>query len=157
MPFFERLLQFLGLKFPTPQTSYEITPELMPFLEQLATREQRPLASIIDEILHVGISERVIAVENLQRWEALTPREQQIAALTCLGYTNQEIAERMVISANTVRTHIRNVLYKFNINSKVELQKVLAGWDFRAWVDNQDLRPDLFPPPISASPDEIRS
>lgn len=156
MPFFERLLQFLKPSPSPPQSAYEITPELLPFLEQLAAGEQRSLTSMIEEILHVGISERVIAVENLRRWEALTPREQQIAALTCLGYTNQGIAEQMVISANTVRTHMRNILHKFNINSKVELQKILAGWDFRAWVADQDLRPYLSPPPISASPDEIK-
>lgn len=156
MPFLARLRQFLHPKLPPPQAAYEITAELLPYLEHLAAQEQRSLASIIDELLQMGVTERMLAVENLQRWEALTPREQQVAALACLGYTNEEIAGRMIISTNTVRTHIRNILYKFSINSKVELQKKLAGWDFHAWVASQDLRTDMPTPPISASSEGIR-
>lgn len=139
-------------EIPPPQTAYEIAAELIPYLEHLAAQEQPSLANVVDELLQTGVNERMLAIENLQGWEALTPREQQVAALACLGYTNQEMAERMVISANTVRNHIRNVLHKFYINSKVELQKELAGWDFHVWVTSQDLRPDATTPPISASP-----
>ena len=70
---------------------------------------------------------------NLQLWAELTRREKQTAALICLGFTNQEIATRMVISVNTVKSHIRNVFSKFGVNSKTELQAALAGWDFSEW------------------------
>ena len=87
-------------------------------------------------------AERYAAVENFEPWQELTPREKQAAALACLGYTNLEIAERMVISRNTVKTHLRSVLRKFNVNSKSQLREVLTGWDFRGWIDGQDLWPD---------------
>jgi DNA-binding CsgD family transcriptional regulator len=38
-----------------------------------------------------------------------------------------------VVSVNTVRTHVRHVLYKFNAKSKRELQRELHHWDFSTW------------------------
>jgi DNA-binding CsgD family transcriptional regulator len=53
--------------------------------------------------------------------------------LVCLDYTNRDIANRLVISIDTARSHVRNILYKFNLHSKGELRVVLADWDFSAW------------------------
>ena len=116
--------------------------ELLALLTHLAAEEGRELPELVEELLYDAIAERHAAVENLEPWQELTPREKQAAALACLGYTNLEIAERMVISSNTVKTHLRHVLRKFNVNSKSQLREVLAGWDFRGWIDGQDLWPD---------------
>ena len=116
--------------------------ELLALLTQLAAEEGRGLDELVEELLYDAIAERYAAVENFEPWQELTPREKQAAALACLGYTNLEIAERMVISSNTVKTHLRHVLRKFNVNSKSQLREVLAGWDFRGWIDGQDLWPD---------------
>ncbi len=117
-------------------------PELLALLDQLAAEESRVLDELVEELLYEAIAERHAAVENLEPWQELTPREKQAAALACLGYTNLEIAERMVISGNTVKTHLRSVLRKFNVNSKGQLREVLTGWDFSGWIDGQDLCPD---------------
>jgi DNA-binding CsgD family transcriptional regulator len=117
-------------------------PELLALLAQLAAEEGRSQQEVVEELLYDAIAERYAAVENFEPWQELTPREKQAAALACLGYTNLEIAERMVISSNTVKTHLRHVLRKFNVNSKSQLREVLAGWDFRGWIDGQDLWPD---------------
>ena len=116
--------------------------ELLALLTHLAAEEGRELTTLVEELLYDAIAERHKAAENLEPWQELTPREKQAAALACLGYTNLEIAERMVISSNTVKTHLRHVLHKFNVNSKSQLREVLAGWDFRGWIDGQDLWPD---------------
>jgi DNA-binding CsgD family transcriptional regulator len=117
-------------------------PELLALLDQLATEEGRVLDELVEELLYEAIAERHAAAENFEPWQELTPREKQAAALACLGYTNLEIAERMVISGNTVKTHLRSVLRKFNVNSKGQLREVLTGWDFSGWIDGQDLWPD---------------
>lgn len=134
MSFLERLRHSLGLAAPPPHTSVEISPILLPHLERVADEEGQPLDAVIDDLLHRALSERLVALAHLPRWQTLTPREQQTAALACLGYTNQEIAAYMVISPNTVRTHMRHILHKFEANSKTELREMLAGWDFSAWV-----------------------
>jgi DNA-binding CsgD family transcriptional regulator len=37
------------------------------------------------------------------------------------------------ISPETVKTHIKNALVKFNLRTKQELKQSLAGWDFSYW------------------------
>lgn len=108
-------------------------------LEQLAAEEGRLVEDLVADLLWSAVADRRSAVEFLQPWDKLTPRERQVAALACLGYTNHEMAERMVISSNTVKTHVRHVLRKFNVASKSELRQVLAGWDFAEWIEGQGL------------------
>ena len=43
----------------------------------------------------------------------LTPREQDIIGLLAHGYTNHQIVDNLGISFSTVRTHINNILVKF--------------------------------------------
>ena len=69
----------------------------------------------------------------MQKWESLSARERDVAALICLGYSNQEIAVRLVITTGTVKTHITNILRKFQLNSRYELRNLLSPWDFSAW------------------------
>ena len=62
----------------------------------------------------------------------LTEREKEVAALACLGYTNLEIADKLVVSIETIKAHISNVLLKFEFPSRHTLQQILADWDFSA-------------------------
>jgi len=85
------------------------------------------------DILRFGMTCQWASEENLLAWEALTPREQEVAALVCRGYSNREIAQKLVIAVSTVKTHIRSVLRKFRVNGKLELKGVLKDWDFSGW------------------------
>jgi DNA-binding NarL/FixJ family response regulator len=51
---------------------------------------------------------------------SLSERERQILALLARGYSNRRIAEASVLSLNTVRTHVQNVLVKLGVHSKLE-------------------------------------
>jgi DNA-binding NarL/FixJ family response regulator len=50
----------------------------------------------------------------------LTPRERQILALLGEGRSNREIANILVISERTARTHVSNVLSKLNLSSRTQ-------------------------------------
>jgi DNA-binding NarL/FixJ family response regulator len=50
----------------------------------------------------------------------LTPRERQILALLGEGRSNQEIADILVISERTARTHVSSVLSKLNLSSRTQ-------------------------------------
>jgi two-component system nitrate/nitrite response regulator NarL len=51
----------------------------------------------------------------------LTGREREILALVASGDTNKQIAERLVISENTVKNHIKNILEKLKLDNRVQL------------------------------------
>jgi DNA-binding CsgD family transcriptional regulator len=104
-------------------------------LQDMASRELRYEDEIAKELLASAIARRQAADDNLFRWKELTPREQEVSALTCLELTNIEIAKFLEISPETVKTHVRNVLAKFNLRSKDELRRVLEDWDFNFWVE----------------------
>ena len=74
-----------------------------------------------------------MAENHWKRWQTLTPREQQVAALVCLNHTSRQIAALLVISPETVKTHVGNLLRKFGLPTRQELRQALAGWDFSEW------------------------
>jgi DNA-binding NarL/FixJ family response regulator len=86
------------------------------------------------DVIRFGMEYQWASEENARAWDDLTPREQDVAALVCLGYTNQQIAQKLVIAPNTVKTHIRHVLRKFQLHGKLELKGVLRGSDFSGWA-----------------------
>ncbi len=58
-------------------------------------------------------------------WEALTPMERRVALLVAEGHTNRSAAEELVISASTVGTHLRSVFSKLEVNSRVQLTRLV--------------------------------
>jgi two-component system response regulator NreC len=52
---------------------------------------------------------------------SLTPREREILRLLAEGYSNNEIAERLVVSPSTIHSHQSNLMKKLNLNSRHEL------------------------------------
>ena len=55
-----------------------------------------------------------------QPFPDLTEREREVLALIAQGYTNQAIAERLVISPKTVRNHISSIFSKLEVTSRLE-------------------------------------
>ena len=50
----------------------------------------------------------------------LTDREVEVLRLVARGLPNREIADLLVISENTVKNHVRNILEKLHLHSRVE-------------------------------------
>ena len=73
------------------------------------------------------------SLELYDRWFSLSAREQDVVALTCLGYKNQQIAFRLGLSPTTVKSYIQKVCYKLGVHSKTEIRLAFVQWDFDEW------------------------
>ena len=131
MSLFKRLLRSLGL-YRDGKPSSEMHP-LMQTIEDLAYQERRPTEAVAADLLELAREQRQANEFLHQCWESLTPREQQVAALVCMGYTNRQIADQLSISLSTVKTHVRNVLLKFGLRYRTDLQTALSNWNLDGW------------------------
>lgn len=52
----------------------------------------------------------------------LTPREREVFMLASRGLLNAEIADELFLSEKTIKTHLRNIYGKLDLNSKAELR-----------------------------------
>jgi DNA-binding NarL/FixJ family response regulator len=53
--------------------------------------------------------------------DPLTPREREVLALVAQGLTNRDIAERLVLSLNTVKTHRLRIYQKLELHDRGDL------------------------------------
>ena len=76
--------------------------------------------SMLGGLLKTLITRRRLANETLSRIERLSQREKQVLRELAAGRDRDEIAARLFISPQTVRTHIQNVMTKLEVHSRVE-------------------------------------
>ena len=58
--------------------------------------------------------------ENNHKNYDLTAREAQILKLMTEGYSNMEIAQILVISINTTKAHVANILQKLEVDDRLQ-------------------------------------
>jgi DNA-binding NarL/FixJ family response regulator len=76
----------------------------------------RMLGALLQRIIH----RRRERDEALKRMTNLTRREREVLGFLALGADNDMIAQRLVISPETARTHVQNVLGKLHVHSRLE-------------------------------------
>ncbi len=133
MSIWSRLLYWIGLRSTPDSRYYEVSENLHVTLSTLASHEGRPEHELAQDLIAAGLTQYYSTDELFKKWESLTPRERDVAALACLGYTNRQIAAHLSISPETVKTHLKNLLSKFQLHSRAELRLMLSNWDFSAW------------------------
>jgi LuxR family maltose regulon positive regulatory protein len=72
----------------------------------------------------------------------LTAREREILQLVARGCTNPEIAERLLISTNTVRTHLHALSVKFEATNRTRMLANARALSVPEALDAGD-RPDI--------------
>jgi DNA-binding CsgD family transcriptional regulator len=130
---FEGLFARLGLKRAKRRQTFAFDESLHTELVEQAKLEKRPAEELVADLLRTALAQRQTNGEMNDRWQSLSPREQEVTALTCRGYTNRQMAARLGISEETIKTHVGNALVKFNLHGKSEVRMALKEWDFSEW------------------------
>lgn len=76
--------------------------------------------STLTRILHQVATEREARRDALALLDELTEREREVLQLLSEGMRNDDIARKLFISPQTVQTHVRNLLAKLGVHSKLE-------------------------------------
>ncbi|MGD2252681.1 MAG: LuxR C-terminal-related transcriptional regulator [Anaerolineales bacterium] len=109
----------------------EIDAELSAKLRRAARERDRSQQALAADLLSRGLEQETLRAQAETALGTLTPREREVAWLTTRGYTNHQIAQELVISSETVKTHVRHALEKFDLHSKAELRLLLLGLGIR--------------------------
>jgi DNA-binding NarL/FixJ family response regulator len=138
MSLLSRLLQYLlGERDGTESSRVFLQDaELIAAIKDVAEQQKRGEEEVIAEFAKVGLNQFLTQNELQSRWDSLSHREQQVAALICLGHRNYEIAQTLVIAPETVKTHLQRIFDKFHLRSSKELRLALKDWDFREWWEH---------------------
>jgi NarL family two-component system response regulator LiaR len=103
-------------------------------LVQAIRQVHRGEASLHPMIARKLLQELARPLEQPPTPDPLTQRELEVLRLVAQGLDNQEIADRLVISEATVRTHVSNILSKLHLASRTQaalyaLREGLASLD----------------------------
>jgi DNA-binding CsgD family transcriptional regulator/predicted negative regulator of RcsB-dependent stress response len=91
----------------------EVRMALARFEELNAVRDADEAASVLRELGASGRAQR-------RRARTLTAREQEVLQLITEGLSNDDIAERLVISRRTAEHHVSNILEKLGLRNRTE-------------------------------------
>ncbi len=76
--------------------------------------------SIAHVVLKASANSTSFETENRSKDYDLTAREAQILKLMTEGYSNMEIAQILVISINTTKAHVANILQKLEVDDRLQ-------------------------------------
>lgn len=79
----------------------------------------------LSEFFELPKQEQTGQIERAARFENLSERESQVAALLLQGMTYKTIAGELTISENTVKYYVKNIYSKFGIQSRAELINIV--------------------------------
>jgi ATP/maltotriose-dependent transcriptional regulator MalT len=71
----------------------------------------------------------IVTDRSLQSYlaEVLTQRELQVASLVVLGYSNQQVADRLKVSEWNIVTHLRRIFVKLGVTSRTDMISCCAA------------------------------
>jgi DNA-binding NarL/FixJ family response regulator len=76
--------------------------------------------SITRRLIEAYVRDHPPAVTSPPGLDELTAREREILVLVARGLSNAEIAEQLVLSPLTVKTHVARVLDKLNLRDRIQ-------------------------------------
>jgi DNA-binding NarL/FixJ family response regulator len=101
-------------------------PDMLSAIRAVATGDAVVAPSVTRRLLsqfaqHLPDSRHRTFGDAEDRVESLTPRERELLVEVARGLSNAEIAERLVLSEATVKTHIGRILAKLGLRDRVQI------------------------------------
>jgi DNA-binding NarL/FixJ family response regulator len=103
--------------------------ELIAAIRALYRGEAMVPPMMLGPLLAALIRRRREQAAVMQRISTLTRREREVLILVCRGADSRSIAESLVISPETARTHVQNVLTKLGVHSRLEAAAMVGPDD----------------------------
>ena len=94
--------------------------QLVDAVRTVAAGEALFAPSVLRRLVTHYVSRPPTAVGKPPALDELTPREEEILRLIGRGLSNTEIADELVISMPTVKTHVRHLLQKLSLRDRVQ-------------------------------------
>ncbi len=94
--------------------------QLYDLLESISRGDAPLSGSIATKILKEFSRPSGVSAQEPEVMDELTPRETNILQLVAEGKSNKDIASELVISENTVKIHIRNILEKLHLQNRIQ-------------------------------------
>jgi DNA-binding NarL/FixJ family response regulator len=79
-----------------------------------------PPGELVAAVLGAGSGSPVVMASSAEPDVELSVREREVLELIGRGLRNREIAERLVVSEATVKTHVRHILEKLRLRNRAE-------------------------------------
>lgn len=74
-------------------------------------------------------------IEDFISLHEISPREAEIIREICNGLSNQEIADKLFISLQTVKDHTSRIYMKTNVRNRMQLMAIVSGLDSLSRAD----------------------
>jgi DNA-binding NarL/FixJ family response regulator len=66
--------------------------------------------------------------DQKELFNSLSARQREVISLVVNGMTNREIASTLIVTENTVKVHLRNILNKLDVRNRQQLAAVAASY-----------------------------
>lgn len=112
--------------------------ELMCVLRQAAHGQASVPADMLGPVIRSLAASGAVARQSVELLAGLTARERDVLDAMVEGLSRREIAERLYVSVNTVRTHVQHVLAKLQVHTALEAVAVAIQTDGAAGRRRQE-------------------
>jgi DNA-binding NarL/FixJ family response regulator len=116
----ERIIDFLSVGATAWVRKDESLEHLLRVIKGVAVGEVWLPPSHTGAILRLLLDRRDRTRERDEKLAALTPREREVLSYMAAGAGRRDLARQLHVSANTVRTHLQNLMAKLGVHSVLE-------------------------------------
>ncbi len=80
----------------------------------------------LDEAVELAERGRGERTRPTAGWDALTGTEMRVATLAAEGLTNRNIADRLIVGQETVKSHMKSILRKLSLTNRTQLARAMS-------------------------------